>query len=1095
MSTRFFTNDKANTLLNKFAGIFKHNKDIEFFDALVGFLRASGYFAVRPHLEKVPKIRILVGINVDAIVADYHKRGLLFLTDTGKTLREFQKGLYEDIQKAAYSEKIEEGILQFVEDVATRKLEIKAHPSKNLHAKIYIFRPTGFSEHKPGAIITGSSNLTDAGLGTDINRRNYEFNVLLHNYDDVQFALDEFEKLWGEAIPVLPKDIQTVKKNTYLQGDFSPFELYLKFLSEYFGSNVDFDPNAITDLPAGFLRLSYQIDAVSQGYELLRKHNGFFLADVVGLGKTVIATFIAKKFFFHNDFPNHISKILVVVPPALKESWKDTLDQFGLKTADIITTGSLHKVRTPRQYDLIIVDEAHKFRNDTGDAYDKLQRLCKTPTKRRLPDGSFAKKKVMLVTATPLNNQPDDIRNLLLLFQDGKDSTLEVSNLQRFFAARTKEYKTALRIKNIQTARRKVKAIYELIRNKVVADITIRRTRTDLWEHEQYRQDLEEQGIIFPRIEKPRKIFYQLDPYLERLYDKTIQLLSNPQNGLKYNRYRAIAFLKPDKKAKYQNADLVAGQLARIMKTLLVKRLDSSFYAFKNSLHRFRDATNAMLQMINNGRIYIAPNLNVSEYIIEGREDELIDKITDLQETDPTISVCTPDDFEEGFVLGLEEDFELLKTFSEKWDAVEYDPKIDEFIRHLREELFNSDINIKGKLVVFSESKETTDYLNEELIQHGFKKILAVDSSNRKALMPAVKENFDANIPLNEQKDDFDILLSTEILAEGINLHRANVIVNYDTPWNSTRLMQRIGRLNRIGTVAPCIYIYNFYPTAKVDDTIELQKKAIIKLQAFHTALGEDSQIYSTEEEYESFGLFDKNIQEERDERLAYLMELRRFKENNPEHYRKIRQMPLRSRTGRKDKAKADTTITFIRNQRRDAFCFVTKSGKVKELSFIETAQAFQAKSREKSIPIHERHHKHVNLALEDFRKKLQEEAVEQRVVDAHQGPNERRALAYLDAFTKLPFVSNNDLLIIKSAKQSIKLARFQNLQREINKLHKSQKKQAVKPGVLLEKLLQILGKYPLNMSDTEDDRPLVSVKSFQELEPEIIISESFGGD
>jgi superfamily II DNA or RNA helicase len=1094
VSTKFFTNEKENTLLNKFAGIFEHNRDIEFFDALVGFLRASGYFAVRPYLNNVPKIRLLVGINVDEIVADYHKQGLLFLADAGKALKEFREDLSKDIQNADYTREVECGILQFVDDVAGKKVEIRAHPARRLHAKIYIFRPKGFGEHKPGAVITGSSNLTNAGLGTDENRRNYEFNVLLHDYDDVSFALSEFEKLWSEAVPILPKDVQAVKDNSYLNEQFSPFEVYIKFLTEYFATSVDFDPNAITDLPSGFLRLSYQVDAVGQGYELLRKHNGFFLADVVGLGKTIVATLIAKKFFFHNDFPTHISKILVVVPPAMKDSWQEALEKFELKTADIITNGSLHKVRDPKQYDLVIVDEAHKFRNDTADAYDELQRLCKTPTKRRLPDGTYARKKVMLVSATPLNNRPEDIRNLLFLFQDGKNSTLEIANLQGFFAARIKEYKAAVKINNVHEARRKVKGIYELIRTKVVADITIRRTRTDLQEHELYKKDLDEQNIVFPSVEKPQHILYQLDPEIEALYDKTVEIL---KDKLTYNRYRAIALLKHDKKAKYQNADLVAGQLARIMKTLLVKRLDSSFFAFTSSLHRFRDASRAMLTMINDKKIYIAPNLDVSEYILAGREDELAIKVAEVMETDPTISICKPDDFEAEFEEGLMLDHKLLEELCAAWDDVKersIDPKLDEFVHCLKTDLFKKEINQQGKLVVFSESKETTNYLKGRLSEQGFSRVITVDSTNRSERMPIVRANFDANVSLAEQADDYDIVISTEVLAEGINLHRANVVVNYDTPWNSTRLMQRIGRVNRIGTTASRIHVYNFYPTAKVDDDIELKKKAIMKLQAFHSALGEDSQIYSTDEEFESFGLFDKVIQEERDERLAYLMELRKFKEDNPVLFRKIKNMPLRARVGRKDKTKAGTTITFIRNQRRDAFCFVAGENDIEELSFVETAGAFRANVKEKAIDLHNMHHDHVNAALNDFRDKLQSETLEQRVVDAHQGPNERKALAYLDAFTKLTFISEEELALLKAAKKAIKLARFQNLQRDINKLQRSTKKTRVAQVDLLDKLMNIVRKYPLDASITEEDRPLVSIKSLEELQPEIIISESYQG-
>jgi hypothetical protein len=165
MSTRFFTNNGKNTLLKKFAGVFAHNPDIEWFDALVGYLRTSGYFAIRPHIEKVPHVRILVGINVDAIMADYHKRGLLFLADPTKSIEQFKEKLREDIQTAAYSPEVEQGVLQFVDDVVSRKIELRAHPTKRLHAKLYIFRPLGFNEHKAGAVITGSAATRSSSRG------------------------------------------------------------------------------------------------------------------------------------------------------------------------------------------------------------------------------------------------------------------------------------------------------------------------------------------------------------------------------------------------------------------------------------------------------------------------------------------------------------------------------------------------------------------------------------------------------------------------------------------------------------------------------------------------------------------------------------------------------------------------------------------------------------------------------------------------------------------------------------------------------------------------------------------------------------------
>lgn len=1094
MSTRFFTNEHKNTLLQKFKGIFENNRDIEFFDALVGYFRASGYFKIRPFLERVPHIRILVGIDVDKIIAKYHSKGLLFQGDVNQTLAEFLSEIKSDIQEADYSEEVEKGILQFIEDIATKKIEIKAHPSKKLHAKIYIFRPQGWNEHKNGSVITGSSNLTENGLG-ESDSFNYEFNVLLHYYEDVKFATDEFERLWKEGVLILPTEISKIKDYTYLNNKYTPFEVYIKFLIEYFGKSVDFDPNSVTDLPEGFKRLSYQIDAVNEGFKLLQKHNGFFLSDVVGLGKTVVGTLIAKKFFYSNDFPSHISSTLIVVPPALKPNWEETLEKFQLSNYRIITNGSLHQITDAEKYDLIIVDEAHKFRNDTAEAYSQLQKICKTKTRRKLKDGSRADKKVMLISATPLNNRPEDIANQIYLFQDSKDSTLEVSNLQHFFRTHIDEYRKLKDNPDIRVVQQKVKAIYEQIRKMVIQPLTVRRTRTDLNAHKQYHSDLQEQGIIFPDIEKPRKIFYELDSELDYLYDRTMIMLSHEEYGIKYFRYQAIKFLKAEKKAKYKNADVASQALAKIMKTLLVKRIDSSFHAFKQSLNRFTIATEAMCRMFENGRIYIAPNLNVNEYVMEEREDELLTKILTLQETDPTIEICTSEDFIDGFYDGLLRDLEILQTLNEAWKTVEQDPKLDEFVRRLKEELMKPSTNPSQKLVVFSESKETTTYLVQKLRDSGREDILEVHADNRDKLKQTIKENFDANIPRTQYKNDYNIIIATEVLAEGINLHRSNVIVNYDTPWNSTRLMQRIGRVNRIGSVAPKVYIYNFYPTAKVNSDIELEKRAIMKLQAFHSALGEDSEIYSPDEETQTFGLFDKDVDEDKDEKLAFLMELRRIKSENPELFRKIKNMPLRARVGRKSKSKNGTTICFMRNNRRDAFYFVKPDGTLEELSFVETAKEFNAMASENGIPLHDKHHEQVNIALQDFHAKVQQEIANTQVVDATQGPNEKKALAYLDGFLTFPFASDEDKKIIKAAKNAIKLGKFQKLQRDVNKLKKDAKTIRLKPIDLLDAMIKVINQYPVLQKDTMEDRPMITIRSYENLKPEIIISESFSSN
>jgi len=1085
MSSKFFTNEADNTLISKIEGIFKY-RNIHFFDALVGYFRASGYFRIRKFVEKADEIRILVGINIDNLIHEASQQGLLFDSNAERAQDEFFLEVKKSIQEAEYDKDVENGMLQLISDIVSGKVKIKVHPKQNIHAKIYIFREKEKHDHGYGSVITGSSNLTDAGLS-----RNFEFNVELRENTDIDFATETFNKLWEESVPIAEEYIEKLQKETYLNDTYTPYEVYLKFLVEYFGRSIDFDPNSITDLPKGFKRLSYQIDAVNDGFAKMMKHNGFILADVVGLGKTIVATIIAKKYFYTNGFPTHRSRTLIIVPPALKENWSETVDKFRLDNVKIVTNGSLHKVTDPAKYDLIIVDEAHKFRTDTATMYNELQKICKTPTRRVLPNGTVIQKKVMLVSATPLNNRPEDIANLVYLFQDSKNSTLEIGNLQNFFRNQIDAYRKLKNENDLKAVQAGVKKIYERIRTKVIEPLIVRRTRTDLLVHKQYSEDLENQGIKFPIVKEPRKIFYQLEPHLETLYDKTIFVLSDETQGLTYNRYRAIGFLKQPKKSKYKQADMISGQLARIMKTLLVKRIDSSFFAFKQSLERFRLATKAMVTMFENGKIYIAPNLPVSDMINEGKEEELLNLIIEKSMEDPTIEICEPDDFEYNFLPGLKNDYELLKDLNNDWKKINDDPKLEVFVDYLKSTLLSKKINPQSKLVVFSESKETTDYLFKELTKQVNYRILAVDSDSRKEKMPIIRQNFDANLLKAEQKDDFDIVLSTEVLAEGINLHRSNVIVNYDTPWNSTRLMQRIGRVNRIGSTADEVFVYNFYPTTKVNNDIELEKKAIMKLQAFHAALGEDSQIYSPDEETETFGLFDKQMEEEKDEKLTYLMMIRDIKEKNPTLFKQIKNMPLRARVGRKNAILKNGTICFIKDEKRDAFIYVKPNNETEELTFLETVRQFEAFQNEKGIPLHTLHHEQVQKAIQVFADKIEDEKAKDKKVDTTQGPNEKNAIAYLDAMLHLPFINDKETQLIIIAKEAIRKGRFQNLQRDINKLHKSVKKAPLKPVIILEKIIGILNSYPLKQEEEEIYQEVQVIKP-RVFNPEIIITESF---
>lgn len=975
MSTKFFTNHDNNSLYKKFLGVFKYMPNLYAFQAVVGYFRSSGYYQIREHILKVNKVKILVGINVDHMVAEAQRRGLLFFGDNNKTRDEFIKWMEQDIKEAKYEQRVEQGILDFMQDVVDGKIELRAHKSKKLHAKIYIFLPEDFNSHSTGTVITGSSNLTNFGLGKNEEQSNYEFNVEIRDYDDVKFAADEFENLWKESVEILPEDFTSVKRNTHLEHKFTPYELFIKFLIEYFGRNIEYDPETVGDIPNNYKKLSYQVDAVNQGFNMLLDHNGFFLADVVGTGKTIVAAMLAKKFIINNGSQH--TKILVVYPPALEKNWKRTFRLFNIdRYAKFISNGSLEKIIegninywSKDDYDLILVDEAHKFRNHRSQMFENLQRICKAGRRNNgFIEGD--KKKVVLISATPLNNKPEDIYYLLQLFQDARRSTLNI-NLQSFFGKIIEKYRTIKKMDDPDVEA--LRELYSEIRERVLKPITIRRTRKNLEKVDLYKDDLRTQNITFPELELPKAKEYVLDEKLDKLFYKTIDCLTNKEK-IKYYRYQAIKFLKPEVRSEYyENAETISIALAHIMKTMLVKRLESSFKSFKISLNNFRKATDNMIRMFENDKIFVAPDLDITKLLDEGYSDEEIeDKILSISDEKPGNKIFTSKDFDPEFVSGLKHDFSLVDELCDEWEKINYDPKFDVFLKTLKSELLSPQINDSGKLVIFSESKDTTDYLTEKLNQNGYDKILTISSKNRKNLFEMIVENFDANYE-KEQKNDYDILITTEVLAEGVNLHRANVIVNYDTPWNATRLMQRIGRINRIGSKAKRIYNYNFYPSAQGNEEIKLKKTAFLKLQGFHTAFGEDAKIYTLDEIIEQFEMYKSGTPEEEDIRLEYLQYIRDFKVKYPKDFKKIKNLPLKARVARKasNKHTSKSSICFLRTGDNKEVYVILENGKVKPLVFDEAVRIFEADENEKSISLPSYHFEQIQKAClkyeEDF--------------------------------------------------------------------------------------------------------------------------------
>lgn len=1099
ISSHFFTNRGGNTLMKEFEGILENNPQVKNLDAVVGFLRASGYFALRPFLDGISKVRILIGIDVDKYITCAYQKGMLFIGAEEEVKEECLQLLKKDIEESRYNKKVEDGMLQMLQDMIDGKLELRAHPSKRIHAKFYILYPDNFNQHTFGAAITGSSNLSGNGLGIGDDKQ-YEFNVKLTQYEDVDFARHEFELLWEEAknVAIDAEDFKATLDGTYVKEDVSPYELYIKMLMEYFSERVlAIDNDNPFDMPDGYQKLEYQTDAVIEGYQKLIRYDGFFLADVVGLGKTVIATMIAKKFLIENGRDN--TKILVVYPPAVEQNWKTTFHDFDIdQYARFIPNGSLSKVLdednydywNADEYDLVLVDEAHKFRTHTTGAFQQLQEICKMP---RLETGNIPgyKKKVMLISATPMNNAPVDLYNQILMFQDPRQCTIDgVPNLTAFFSPLQVEFRKLRKQDNFDI--KQFKKLAERVRDRVIKPLTVRRTRTDIAAIPRYTKDVNG----FPKVADPIKKEYELNEHLASLFDEAMVILDKELN---YARYKAIAYLKPEAApGLYDNAELISRSLAGIRKNGMVKRLESSFYAFKISVENFRQANQNMISMWENDRIFIAPDMDINKLYEMGYSDEEIEeKLNEKAEDNPKNAVFKRDDFLPEYIELLRQDQQLLDHVWAQWENIDDDDdsKFAKFEELLNSELFGKDKNLEGKLVVFSESVDTIEYLSRRIHRDD---VMVISAKNRNQQFKTIRENFDAN--WKHQKDDYNIILTSDVLAEGVNLHRSNIIINYDTPWNSTRLMQRIGRVNRIGSKSDTIYNYVFYPSRQGNKQIKLNQIALSKIQTFHTTFGEDNQIYSTDEiiDRDLDKLFKEGIKKEQEDRnleLPFYEELRSLYQQNRKEYQRIEKLSLRSRTGREKREVegtwlADATLVFLKTNFRKLF-YLIDNDKASELSVLDALKFFKATPQEKAVARIEQHHDHVEKAVKSFNvdkvKEMQEEESNQNQ-RSNLGAQVTTAVSLINSM--LPHIEDDEvytkLVQLKKLTErgtiTMIAKRLQRMQKDLQRQGGSKAKMTFDEA--LKQVLIMADKYSAYYRETQ--------KAEEESEPTIILSESF---
>ncbi|MDD3976379.1 MAG: helicase-related protein [Candidatus ainarchaeum sp.] len=1059
--TKFITNEDGHKLIDRFNVLTKGTK---FFDCLVGYFYTSGFYEMYKSFETTEKIRILIGISTDNKTFDLiqeaeHSNLQQQLGLSSKEAKiQFSEKVVEEMNNSKDSKNIEEGILKFIEWLKSKKLEIRVYPTGRIHAKLYIMTSNGGGFGDKGRVITGSSNFTQAGL-----KDNLEFNVELKDSRDYDYALNKFNELWDNSIDVSKEYVEIIKTNTWLNDEIPPYELFLKFLYEFLKDKIQLDQEEIRNeyKPENFMELEYQKDAVRDAKMKLEEYGGVFISDVVGLGKTFMTTMLAQQLD---------GGTLVLAPPILLDknnpgSWKNAFFEFGVNKAEFESIGKLDQVlkRGTDKYRNVIIDEAHRFRTESTQMYEQLYKICRG-------------KRVILVTATPLNNTPQDILALIKLFQNSHKSTLpnpKVRDLEKYFKGLQAKLKTLHRQNNKEEYLKVVKENAQDIRDNVLQYLMVRRTRTIIDKY--YSKDLKKQKLVFPKVKEPEAVIYNFSDDVDDIFNKTLKLVVK---DFKYSRYTPLLYLKEELP---ENQQTPQRNMGRWMKILLLKRLESSFYAFKKSISRFIYSYKRFLEEYEKGYVFISEKYTSKVFeLLEDDDIDAVDKLIDAEKAKKEPA----DKFNKDFIEDLKSDVKILNEIEAMWRNVETDPKLEEFIKVLKK---NKHLK-KNKLIVFTESKETAEYLESKLNPIFSNQVLAYSSTSGESIRERIIENFDPASRI--KKNDVRILVTTEILSEGVNLNRSNVVINYDIPWNPIRMMQRVGRINRVGKNLPFdeIYTYNLFPAGPINDQMGLTEAAEVKIQSFIEMLGADAKLL-TDEEIKSHELFRRLNSKEivtgedatEDSELEWLLKLRDIRDTDSELFEKIKRLPKKSRTGRKKEGMFGLFTFFKKGKLRKLY--YNNEGIINEIDFSEAVNLLCATKLDKKMKLNDDFYK----LLEQNKKEFSDFFVKE--VDAQNLGNrghEGKIKAVIKAMIKKPIgLTDDDEEYLRSILNLIQNGSI--TKKTLQKLNDAIKKEDINPIKILAKIRVIIPEHSEFFKET-----YASFSGNIEGPKEVILSEMF---
>ncbi len=785
-------------------------RDLEQREASIatGFFDPRVWEYLREALPLLKELRLLIGKEPEISYGGLDRLDLR---------RFYRQQLQSDLEGFPYDLAHVKLVSELIEFLKRASVHVKLYKKGFLHAKAYIF---------PDIAVVGSSNFTPYGL-----THNSELNLVRKERSVAKDLKSWFDGFWQDSEDYKPELIETLEASKFGGKPYSPYEVFIKVLYEYFKDRIT--PEA-PERHLGVELAAFQEEVLKEALRILERHRCVLIADAVGLGKTYIGLGLLEHYLLGKRRRGHIPKGLVICPAQLRDIlWKPKLAEHGL-SATVLSQEEVSQKDFPwkvyRNYDLVLVDESHNFRNPGVQRSQNLLKLLATGKRDKY---------VILMTATPINNSIWDLYHQIMLMTRGSDEYFRdagISNLRGF-------------------VRRVDQGAAELF--DLLEETTVRRSRSDIRKRQAAGEQITLNG---QEVRFPKRELIALDYDLVAAYQGFYKEIAGSIEALSLVSYNIEEFKKDRDSNQIQRNNALIG----IMKTLFLKRLESSVQAFEISVQRQQKFQKEFFEYLLKNKL-----LDTSNYrkLLALEQEDDADSIFEVIENLPEVSVADYD--LKAIRHAVEIDLNIFESIAERLaqirQAAEENVQLDRKLERLKEilERFQGQ-----KVLIFSYYQDTASHIYEGLksdavwrdqvgsprlgLVCGARSVYNESGSledchlSREQLIKhfaPVSNAVDGDELKRLREKEIQILISTDVLSEGQNLQDAAIRINYDLHWNPVRMIQRAGRIDRLNTKHPCVTVGNFFPEKGLDDLLGLVRRLQQRIEDIGRTVGLDSSI------------------------------------------------------------------------------------------------------------------------------------------------------------------------------------------------------------------------------------------------------------